>query len=265
MKLRRRALSKKASIIFLSIIVACLVWILSQLIFVSLDENHPWRIYFSNNLIIELGVALLTGIIVGVTSLRRGICFLVPIWGDDRNVFSKDELNQKFSLDAGFSPILEDGWKATGNGMQSHSNATFKSPIGSIFSITAEFKPLRNEPQNSYWRTGFLLTNKDGAQQVCVHTDNHNLLVGYINNTIHIRVPVRKPLEGHWSLLSLELSESEIQDKLKVFCHLDRESYFLGNVDKSAFPCNLVISTWSDKHRNHIVTIRDISVSRKLA
>jgi hypothetical protein len=121
MKLRKRAFSKKTTFTFISIIVACLVWVGLRLIFASLDENHVWKIYFENNLITEIGATIFLGILTGAFSLRKGISLSIPVWGDDRIVFTKEELQQKFSCDAGFYSTLESGWKVTGEGSRSLS------------------------------------------------------------------------------------------------------------------------------------------------
>jgi hypothetical protein len=97
-----------------------------------------------------------------------------------------------------------------------------------------------------------------------VHLDNHNLLLGYLDRQICVRLPLSKHLEGCWSLLEVQMSVGEPPISQRVFCHVDGNSYFIGTISADKFPWTVSIEVWSDEQKHHAVLIRDISISNPL-
>jgi hypothetical protein len=236
------------------------------LVQVSVNGKGTLRDYLNSNAVVEVGGAIVLGLVAAVFSLRKGFAVRVPVFGDHRRTVLYEELPQLFDVDASTRPTMEAGWHMAGRDQHMHSAAIYQADVGGLFSVSAEFKPLRSTAANNYWRAGFSFRRANESPVAEVHLDNHNLVVGYLNNHLQLRLPANMPLEGRWSLLGMDLSTGDTPNTVRVFCHLNRLSWFVGDVvEAGPYPWRLSIRAWSDEHRGHSVLIRDIAIMHNLA
>jgi hypothetical protein len=265
MNRRLRLIPKPAAFIIAWLVLIVLGAVILFLVQVSVSGKGTLREYLNSNAAVEVGAAILLGLVAAVFSLRNGFAIRVPVFGDHRQTLLREELPQLFMVDASAKLTREAGWQMAGRGQHEHSAATYQADVGPLFSVSAEFKPLRSTAANNYWRAGFSFRRADDSQAAEVHLDNHNLIVGYLNGHLRLRLPANMPLEGHWSLLGIDLSTGETGNTVRVFCHLNGLSWFVGDAEAGAFPWRLSIRAWSDEHRGHSILIRDVAVVHNLA
>lgn len=239
---------------------ALLLWVISRLISISLQPQHPAQAYLNSNLIIELGGGVLFFVIAMVWQFARKGALFAPIFFDRRTVLNRSMLQQQFEPDASCQPLKEWGWQLKGGGVHSHSEIRYKSPVSTLVTIGAEFRARTPSASNKYWRCGIRFADKNGADALCVHLDNHNLLVGYIGGQVVLKVTAPYDLENKFLLLRCQLAESP-NNSVRAYCSLDDFTYLLGDVPLDAFPWSLSLRAWSDGQRNHLVDIRDISLT----
>lgn len=247
-----------------AILIGIIVYWVTQLIGYSLNPNHPLQQYLNNRLIVAFLCPIIWFLLGFLLSFPTKITLFAPIISDDRTVMNWENLNRNFDPDASCRRLKEWGWQLRGEGTESKSEIIYKSNINGLVTITAQFKAVCPRPENKYWRTGFVFCDTSGKENVCVHIDNHNLLVAYLNQQVVLKVTVPFILEGRFVTVSCQLSESMVPGQFRAFCQINNTSYCLGNIQPTSWPWNLYLRAWSDQHKNHVVSIRDISISKLL-
>jgi hypothetical protein len=265
MKIRRHTFSSLTSYIVAIVLVFCVAWVTFRLVSTSLDPSSKWKTYLDNGLISNLICTVPAFLVASAFSLRSRLVIPRVSLKDNRKTFTTAQLAQQFHLHPSITPTLDGGWRAEGGGVHPHSVAQYNALVHQSFAIGAQFKAVRKEAANNYWRTGFTFRRVGGAESVTVHLDNHNLLVAYVDGQLGLRVPVSTSLENRWVLLEVDLSCTPPAETSRVFCHLNGRSWLAGEIPVADFPLSLHVRFWSDEHQRHVVLIRDISISSPIA
>lgn len=248
-----------------AILIGVILYWFAKLISTSLDAANPFQKYLNNNLVVSIIGPIIWFALGGLLSFPRKITLFAPIISDDRTVMNWENLDRSFDADASCRRLNEWGWQLRGEGTESKSEIIYKSDINGLVTVTAQFKAACPRPENKYWRTGFVFSDAAGKENLCVHIDNHNLLVAYLHQQVVLKVTVPFTLEGRFVTLSCQLSESMVPGQLRVFCQINNTSYCLGNIQPTSWPWTLYLRAWSDHQKSHVVSIRDISISKVLA
>jgi hypothetical protein len=267
MKIRFRPRSFLGPIAWLvsATLIGIIIFFVIQLIRNSLDPSNPLQAYLNNNLIVSFFAAAIWFIVGGLLSFPKKNTLFAPIMNDDRAVMNWEQLERNFRVDASCNRLKEWGWQMRGEGTESKSEITYKTDISGLVTITAQFKGSCPRPENKYWRTGIIFSDSLGKEHLCVHIDNHNLLVAYVHQQVVLKVTVPFILEDRFVTISCQLSESSVPGQLRAFCQINNTSYCLGNVQPTSWPWTLYLRGWSDNQKYHIVSVRDISISKVLA
>lgn len=270
MKIREAAISRKSLFKIAAISAFFLGWIVFWLVGASLDSRSPLGPYLHDNIIGNLVgavvVALATGLIT--LSFRNGVVLRRLVFSDDRKTFRTAHLGQHFAASPSMTPTGDGGWRAEGEGHVPESVALYNEAFQQPFSISAQFKPVRKDILNNYWRAGLTLYRTNGGEAVTVHLDNHHLLVGYIGGLLCLCVPLSIALENKWFLLELDLSYTPQNPQTQVsriFCHLNGKSWFVGTIPNADLPLRPAVRAWSDENQRHLVQVRDVAIARRIA
>jgi hypothetical protein len=183
---------------------------------------------------------------------------------DHRKIIPKSALLQKFETDAQASLLIEDGFKVISDGSMDRSRIVYRNDVSNRFTFFADFHPIRKRSEGAYWRAGLSVRRKTGTLQenevICIHLDNQNLVVGYLNRVVALSAAVPIQINERWSRLEISTSiqGSSPPHAIRVFAHSDDFSYILGEIPVE-FPLKVSIEIWSDEHRSHHVLVKDIS------
>jgi hypothetical protein len=253
------------SAILLGLLVVLAITIIRR----SLKTDDPLQPILNNNYIASLFVGAVFYAIAWLIVIPRRIALYAPVFGDDRDVLTWPELAQQFDSDASCRRLKEWGWELAGQDTESCSRLSYKSSISGLVTVTAQFKAICRQPKNKYWRCGIVFDDANGAEKICVHVDNHNLLVGYLGRQLVLQVTVPFNLQGRFVTISCQLSvapnSTNTSPVLRAFCQINNATYCLGDMPVVGWPWKLQLRAWSDTQKNHHVVIRDISVSKVLA
>lgn len=247
--------------LFLIIALGILCYGFLQIIGKSLDPGNFFYSYLNNNIIADLVGSGFIAIVVAIFTFSRKNRFFLPIVNDDREVMNWERLERSFTADSSCKTSMEWGWQLGEIG-ESISEIVYKNEIREAITLAAQFKGARRTASNNYWRTGFVFADSSGRQNICIHIDNHNCLVAYLHDSLVLKVIVPFDIENKFVKISCQLSDSNIPGCFRVFCQIDNATYELGNFQPSSFPLIMKLRAWSDHHKNHLVYIRDISISK---
>src|ERR1700677_4343301 len=75
-----------------------------------------------------------------------------------------------------------------GGRIESCSKLRYKADIYCLSTVTAQFCANRPNPESKWWRCGIGFFDKNGNENLMVHLDSHNLLVGYLNAKAFVKV-----------------------------------------------------------------------------
>lgn len=217
MKVRWQTYSRLTSYVVATLLVFSIGWAGFRIVSMGLNPDSKWKPYLDNGLISNLICTVLAFLIATSFSIRRRLVLPRISIRDDRKIFNASQLAQRFQLDPSIAANPDGGWRFTGDGMFPHSVARYNGMVNQSFAIAAQFKALRREAANHYWRTGFTFRRATGAEVVTVHIDNHNLLVGYIDGVLTLRIPVSSTLENAWNLLAVDISATPPLPISRVF------------------------------------------------
>ncbi len=275
---RRRLIPWYLSAPIVAVVLLLLLTLFVAVVNASFDASNTVGRWLSSNYVAGLVVTVLIGLVVGVVSAcKKGLCLRIPVprmastLVDDRSeVISREQLADRFNLDASVTPLREDGWLLAGEGKAQVSTAAYRSLLTEPFCISAQFRPLVPVPQSGYWRAGFLVRDKQERPVALVHIDSHNLLVAEVGQAPKTYKVAIKGLAGQWSLLALQVGArrnpaTSDPDTLVIYGHLDAQSYFLGEVSGDVGSLDVEIRAWSDTHKAHHVQVRDVSLIPKMA
>lgn len=237
----------------------------SQLIQRSLAPSDPLHAILNNNLFAGLLTSLILGIVAILLRLPKRAFLFLPIFADDREVLDDDQLAIQFSPDASCTRRIDWGWRMCGKGSDSLSKIAYKSALEGDISVTAQFRAQPEIPQGNYWRCGIVFLANDNAEKICVHIDNHNLLVGYLNGNLVLRVVSPFNLHRRFATVSCQLGQTGKANILRAFCQINNATYELGEIPAANWPWKVELRAWSDLSKHHIVDVRDISVAKVVA
>jgi hypothetical protein len=269
MSIRTRSVKGLLSGLIAATIILVLCVVLAFILKVSLATNSSnLQEYVNNPIISGLIAAFIPATFLFLFSLCKG--FRVPwiSFNDHRTIISRSELNQQFETDGTVTLLVEDGFCVKANNAARRSRIVYKNEVTDRFTFFAEFYPFREKSRAAYWRAGLSLRRTTGTlddnEVICVHLDNQNLIIGYLDRKVAMSAAVPTQIHDRWSRLGISTSIDPTSNMMTVYAHFDDLSYLLGVISFESL-LKASIEIWSDEHRSHHVLVRDISFTTRQA
>ena len=276
MVIRRRRIPWPVFAVVLITGMALLAYFVLPLLSAMFAPNsRSWEILNS-----PLVTAIIGGSLGGVLTVARGLaplCQTIPwpvcvtalgTYESRREIIPRKRFSELFEVEpkTGTAELSEDGWRFSGDGKRGQCSVRTKIGLADRgFTVAAQVKPVVRRQRSRYWRVGIIVTGGDTrADVVCLHLDNHGLVVAYLEGKKRLTVPCGD-LVNLWTLLELSVSGTQGTDARLIHGRVNNRSYFLGSLPSSCSLESLCIKAWSDDQQYHVVEVRDVSLERSVA